>query len=209
MIKTAKGMLVEYALSIPPLALEFELNPESITRTRTASFDASAVPITDFLTPGEANRIGQATSPSAETISFEILLDATDKLSDSNHLMHNVARVVGIEPEIATLRSMLEPKVSGTGGFQVMSSIAGGMRAHEHDEHLSILLFIWGSHVLPVFMTSLTIVEQAHLPTLSPYRAKANITLTVLESNNPFYNIEQVQRTVLSGLNLLNIPLPF
>ena len=194
---------------MPPLALEFELNPESITRTRTASFDASAVPITDFLTPGEANRIGQAASPAAESISFEILLDATDKLSDANHLMHKVALVSGIEPEIATLRSMLEPKVSGTGGFQIMASIGAGMRAHEHDEHLSVLLFVWGTHILPVFMTSLTINEQAHLPTLSPYRATANISLQVIESNNPFYKTEQVQRMAHSALNLANIPLPF
>ncbi|MBL4661552.1 MAG: hypothetical protein JKY19_14430 [Alcanivoracaceae bacterium] len=209
MIKTAKGMLVEYALSLPPLALEFDLNPESITRTRTASFDSAAAPITDFLKPSEANRIGQAVSPAAETISFEILLDATDKLSDANHRMHKIALTSGVEPEIATLRSMLEPKVSGSGGFQLMASIGSGMRAHQHDEHLSVLLFVWSTHIMPVLMTSLTINEQAHLPTLSPYRATANISLQVLESNNPFYNREQIDRMKKSALNLINLSLPF
>lgn len=209
MIKSLKGMLIEYALSIPPLALEFEFNPESLTRSRSATFDASALPITDFLTPAEGNRIGQAISPTAETISFEILLDATDKLNDPSHIMHGVASQFGVEPEIATLRSMLEPKVSGPLGVQMMSSLAGGKQAHENNEHLSILLFVWGTHVMPVYMTSLNIVEKAHLPILKPYRANATINLTVLESNNPFYQVEQVQRLVASALNLLNAPSPF
>jgi hypothetical protein len=209
-IKTMKGMLVEYALSLPPLLLEFEFNPESLTRTRTASFDSSALPIIDFTTPGEANRIGQAASPVAESISFDILLDATDKLSDTSHPMHAIALASGVEPEIATLRSMLEPKVNGPGPFQVMSSLTGaGAHAHERDEHLSVLLFVWGTHILPVFITSLNIEEQAHLPLLKPYRAKASITLQVLESKNPFYQAEQVQRMVMATANLVNAPLPF
>jgi len=163
MIKTAHGMLLEYALSLPPLAVEFEFNPESLTRSRSVSFDGSALPISDFTTPGEANRIGQAASATAETITFDILLDATDKLSDTSHPMHEIALVSGIEPEIATLRSMVEPKVSGPGPFQMLASLGGGgSHAHERDEHLSILLFVWGTHILPVFMTSLTIEEQAH-----------------------------------------------
>ncbi len=209
MIKTQKGMLVEYALSLPPLALQFDLNPNTITRTRTATFDDTAASITDFLKPSEANRIGQAMSPKAETITFDIMLDATDKLSDANHRMHKIALNSGVEPEIATLRSMLEPKVSGAGGFQLMASIGKGMRAHEHDEHLSVLLFVWSTHIMPVFMTSLTIKEEAHLPSLSPYRATASISLQVLESNNPFYNREQVDRMKKSAQNLINISLPF
>lgn len=210
MIKTMKGMLVEYALSLPPLVLEFEFNPETLTRTRTVSFDGSSLPIIDFVTPGEGNRIGQAASATAETISFDILLDATDKLSDPGHPMHAIAQVSGVEPEIATLRSMVEPKVNGPGPFQIMSALTGGgAHAHERDEHLSVLLFVWGTHILPVFITSLRIEEQAHLPLLKPYRAKATISLQVLESTNPFYQVEQVQRMLMSAANLVNMPLPF
>ncbi|MFT6925777.1 MAG: hypothetical protein ACJAZP_001366 [Psychromonas sp.] len=210
MIKTAKGMLIEYTLSLPPLALEFEFNPESVTRSRSVTFDSNALPIIDFVTSSESNRIGQAASATAEMISFDILLDATDKLSDSSHIMHQVAKVSGVEPEIATLRSMLEPKINGPSAFQMMSSLAGNSaHAHERDEHLSVLLFVWGTHILPVFMTSLNIEEQAHLPLLAPYRAKAAISLQVLESNNPFYQVEQVQRMILSAANSLNVPLPF
>lgn len=210
MINTAKGMIIEYAVSLPPLAVAFEFNPESLTRSRTVNIDSNAMPIIDFLTPTDANRIAQGASAAAETISFDILLDATDKLNDSSHPMHVIATAFGVEPEMAALRSMLEPKISGPGPFQVMASLSGGSpHAHERDEHLSVLLFIWGSHILPVFITSLTMEEQAHLPTLKPYRAKASISLQVLESNNPFYKVEQVQRMVLSAANLLSVPLPF
>ena len=123
--------------------------------------------------------------------------------------MHGVAKVFGVAPEIATLRSMVEPKNSGPGPFQIMSSLGGNAtHAHERDEHLSVLLFVWGTHILPVFMTSLNIEEQAHLPSLNPYRAKAGISLKVLESNNPFYQAEQVQRMVMAAANLFNAPLP-
>ena len=207
---TAKGMIVEYGLSFPPLAVEFEFNPESITRSRTVNFDSSSLPIIDFISPAEGNRIAQAASVTAETISFDILLDATDKMNDASHIMHAVANELGIEPEIAVLRSMLEPKSSGLGGFQVLSSLTGSAtHAHERDEHLSVLLFVWGTHILPVFMTSLSIEEQAHLPLLKPYRAKATISLQILESNNPFYQAEQVQRMANAAANLLNVPLPF
>jgi len=210
MVRTAKGMLVEYALRFPPLAVEFEFNPESLTRSRSVTFDSSALPIADFRTPAESNRIGQAASAAAETISFDILLDATDKLSDTSHPMHNIALVSGIEPEIATLRSMLEPKISGPIPSQIIASLGGASaHAHDRDEHLSVLLFVWGTHILPVFMTSLNIEEQAHLPLLKPYRAKASISLQVLESDNPFYQVEKVQRMIMSAANMLNSPLPF
>jgi hypothetical protein len=65
MIKVLKGQLIEYSKSLPPLSLKFDFNPESLTRSRTATFDASAVPIADFLTRSEANRVGQAISAAA------------------------------------------------------------------------------------------------------------------------------------------------
>jgi propanediol dehydratase small subunit len=72
-----------------------------------------------------------------------------------------------------------------------------------------VLLFVWGTHILPVYITSLQIEEQAHLPLLKPYRAKATVSLQVLESTNPFYQVEQVQRMIMSAANLLNLPMPF
>jgi hypothetical protein len=51
-----------------------------------------------------------------------------------------------------------------------------------------------------VFLTSIRVEEKAHLPTLVPYRASANLTLQVIEGNNPFYLFEQIR--ILGGAAL-------
>ena len=35
MVRVSRGALVEYAVSLPPLVLMFEFNPEQISRSRT------------------------------------------------------------------------------------------------------------------------------------------------------------------------------
>ena len=64
-----------------------------------------------------------------------------------------------------------------------------------------MLLFVWGSHVLPVFLTSVRVTETAHLPTLVPYRATATLEMRVIEGNNPFYEVEKVRQVVGAALN--------
>ena len=61
MLNTTKGMLIEYALSLPPLVLVFEFNPESLTRTRTITLRTGSAPGTrggyDFALPTETSRV--------------------------------------------------------------------------------------------------------------------------------------------------------
>jgi len=77
--------------------------------------------------------------------------------------------ILGIEPELDTLRSMVEPKSQGPGGFQMLASLGlGGDRAFQRNETASVLLFLWGTHLLPVFLTSVAVAEKAHLPSLVP-----------------------------------------
>ena len=80
-----KGMLVEYGLSIPPLALVFDFNPQQISRSRTITIKTGASPGLrggyDFTTPLETPRVAQGVDMQAETFSIDILLDATDKLN--------------------------------------------------------------------------------------------------------------------------------
>ena len=47
MIQTAKGMLVEYALSLPPLVLEFELNPETLATEAIRHHRGTEIPLPD------------------------------------------------------------------------------------------------------------------------------------------------------------------
>jgi hypothetical protein len=202
MLKVTKGALVEYSLALPPLALVFDFNPQTLSRTRTIQLRTGNAPGTrggyDFLLPTETSRVAQGVTVQPETFSIEILIDATDRLMTGD----SVAETVGIEPELATLRSMVEPKSHGPGGFQMLSSLGlGGSRAFQRDESASVLLFVWGSHVLPVFLTSVRIDENAHLPSLAPYRARVTLTMQVIEGNNPFFNVEKVRQVAMAALN--------
>lgn len=202
MLNVTKGLLVEYALSVPPMVLVFEFNPREISRTRTIEINSGSSPATrggyDFALPTETPRVAQGVSVKPETFSFTILLDATDRMNEG----HPIASTMGIEPEIDTLRAMVEPKPQGGLGGQLLASLnQSSARAFERDEHASVLLFIWGTHVLPVFLTSVTIKETAHLPSLVPYRAEATLNMQVIEGNNPFYEVEKVRQAVGAALN--------
>jgi len=202
MLNTVKGMLIEYALSIPPLVLVFEFNPQSLTRTRTITLRTGSAPGTrggyDFTLPTETARVAQGVNVQPESFSMDILLDATDRMNDGDPM----ATQFGIEPELDTLRTMVEPKAQGPGGFQTLASLdLGGQRAFQRSESASVLLLVWGTHILPVFLTSIRVTEEAHLPSLVPYRARANLTMQVIEGNNPFYQAEKVRQVIGAALN--------
>ncbi|MEA5115250.1 MAG: hypothetical protein VB050_14615 [Geobacteraceae bacterium] len=202
MLNTTKGMLIEYALSIPPLVLVFDFNPQSLTRTRTITLRTGSAPGTrggyDFALPTETARVAQGITVQPESFTIEILLDATDRMNDGDP----IATRFGIEPELDTLRSMVEPKAQGPGGLQSLASLGlGGQRAFQRSESASVLLLVWGTHILPVFMTSIRVTEEAHLPSLVPYRARASLTMQVIEGNNPFYQVEKVRQVVGAALN--------
>lgn len=202
MLKVTKGMLIEYALALPPLVLVFEFNPQTLTRTRTINLKTGSAPGTrggyDFALPTETPRVAQGVTVQPESFSIEILLDATDRMNEGEP----VASQFGVEPELDTLRSMVEPKSQGPGGLQTLASLGlGGQRAFQRSESASVLLLVWGSHILPVFLTSVQIAEEAHLPSLVPYRARATLSMQVIEGENPFYQVEKVRQVISAALN--------
>ncbi|MGX9357432.1 hypothetical protein ACS3SW_20315 [Roseobacteraceae bacterium S113] len=200
-----KGMLVEYGLTIPPLALIFAFNPQEISRTRTVSVKTGNAPGArggyDFVSPLETARVAQGVEMQAESFSVNILLDATDKLDAGDA----IAKTFGVQPQIDTLRSMAEPKTQGPGGVKVLSSLGlPGARAFERQEVASVLIFAWGMQLLPVFLTGVTQKETFHLPNLMPYRAEMGLTMQVIESANPFFIADKVRQTIGTGLNLIS-----
>lgn len=202
MAVASKGMLFEYGLSLPPLALIFDFNPEQISRSRSATIRMGNAPGArlgyDFLTPLETPRVSQGVELQGESISITILLDATDRMQEGDP----IASQFGVQPQIDTLRSMLEPKVQGPGGLQILSSLAGGgARAFERHESASVLVFGWGIQFLPVFLTEVSQTEALHLPNLSPYRAEMALTMQIIESANPFFMAEKVRQTAMTALN--------
>jgi hypothetical protein len=201
-----KGMLFEYGLSVPPLALIFDFNPQQISRSRTVTIKMGEAPGNrtgyDFLSPLDTPRVAQGVEQAAESFSIDILLDATDKMNEGDP----IAAAFGVQPQIDTLRSMVEPKSQGPMGLQTLAARAGGGgggggRAFERQETASVLIFAWGLQLMPVFLTGVTQKEALHLPNLLPYRAEMGLTMQVIESNNPFSNAEKVRQTAMTALN--------
>lgn len=202
MAVAAKGVLFEYGLSLPPLALVFDFNPKEISRSRTVTHRTGEAPGArtgfDFYSPLEAPRAAQGVEMQAESFSIDILLDATDKMNEGDP----IAAQFGVQPQLDTLRSMVEPKAQGPAGLQVLASLGGGgARAFERQETASVLILAWGFQFLPVFLTSVTQREVLHLPNLAPYRAEMNLTVQVIESNNPFFIADKVRQTAMTALN--------
>lgn len=202
MAVAVKGALFEYGFSLPPLALVFDFNPQAISRSRNVTIKMGDAPGNrtgyDFLSPLETPRVAQGVELAAEGFSVDILLDATDKMDRGDP----IATAFGVQPQIDTLRSMVEPKTQGPAGLQTLAALGGGgARAFERQETASVLIFAWGMQLMPVFLTGVTQKEALHLPNLLPYRAEMGLTMQVIESNNPFTNAEKVRQTAMTALN--------
>lgn len=211
--KILKGAFVEYGLSIPPLIVCFQFNPETIKRNRSLSVSvpgeskekSDGTSLREYHQREEFKslihlRDTQDVSVHSETISFELRLDATDKLNDGNP----IAGQLGITPQLSTLEQMMVPK--GEGFIEeIVSKLFSGY-SFTGKENPPIVLFVWGrKRVLPVNITSMNITEEEFSTILNPVRATISVDMTVIEGPNPIYKSYQAIKETMSGLNLANL----
>src|SRR5215467_5551634 len=90
--KILRGAFVEFGISIPPMIVVFQFNPLTISRTRAASPSTQTTRNTDFVKQLATGGIGTLVSKrgfrngvsltvQTEKLSFDVRLDATDKLN--------------------------------------------------------------------------------------------------------------------------------
>lgn len=199
-VKVTRGKLEEFANTANPLSLDFEFNPATLSRTRNVTIKTGGAPNTrggyDFKDVTQVARAAQGVTVNAESFSIKILLDATDRMNAGDPVATNQ----GIQPELDTLRSMIEPKNQTPDGARTLAALGqGNQRAFARQDFASVLLLTWGVQVLPVFMTSLQFEIKDYLPNLVPYRAEATLGLQVIESDNPFYQ-EELKRQFAGAL---------
>lgn len=190
-VGVTRGVLREYTNVENPLVLQFEFNPMTISRTRSVTVRTGGAPAThggyDFRDESEVARASQGVNVNAESFSVKILLDATDRMNGGD----TVASNQGVQPELDTIRSMIEPKAQTPQGARTLAALGeGDERAFSRHVFASVLKFEWGGQSVPVFMTQAQVEVKAYLPNLYPYRAEATLTLQVIESNNPIYQRE-------------------
>lgn len=150
-----------------PLAsiVVFQYNPDTLTRR----LEARAVS-----QEGDRSEAFRLTGAPKETITLSIEIDAADQLEQGNPL----AVAVGLHPTLAALEMMLYPKSLSVIANDVLSAM-GTIEIIPVDGPM--ILFVWGpARVLPVRLSSLSITEEAHDPSLNPIRAKVELSLNVL-----------------------------
>lgn len=209
--KIVRGAFVEFGLSIPPLFVVFQYNPEQLRRNRSLRVsvpnEANNTPRSETLCHTEEDLLEiqkrQRVDVRPETISFELRLDATDKLEEGDAITSQF----GILPQLTTLELMVHPKGESLLGAAV-SSLLGESEGFSFTkgENPPLILFIWGiKRVLPVNITSLNITETAFSTDLNPLHATASVNLEVIEGKNPVYMYSKAMKEVASVLNLANI----
>jgi len=216
--KILRGAFVEFGISLPPLLVVFQFNPLTISRTRSAyvtqqatAQDAQAAQNAGFvqslLTSSPNIRPqGQRITLNPERLSFDIRLDATDKLNDGDGLTQQF----GIAPQLSTLELMMMPKGGSLLTGAVSLLLGGGASsfafAGSTDKNPPIMLFIWGrKKVLPVNITNMQIREEEFSTDLNPIRATVSVSLEVIEGPNLPFIYTEALREVMSLLNLANI----
>lgn len=218
--KILRGAFVEFGISLPPLIVVFQFNPERISRSRTAYIDNSEVPeetrqgaqnqdLIQQISGSSLFKIrprGQRIRVQEETLSFDIRLDATDKLDEGDGITENF----GIAPQLSTLELMMVPKSQSLLGGAVAALLGGSTQSYtffdEDSSNPPITLFIWGrKKVLPVNITSMSINEQEFSTTLNPIRAVVSVRLEVIEGPNAPFLYTKALKEVMSLLNLANI----
>jgi hypothetical protein len=214
--KILKGAFIEYGLSIPPLFVAFQFNPVELQRNRppnnevncpTGKSTTAEKPLTlrqyhqeNYLKEIQEN---QQVKVEEETISFDIRVDATDKLNEGNF----VAQQFGIAPELAALEQMVYPKEESVLG-PVIGPLLGFISGFSFSKKINppMILFIWGrKRVLPVNITSMNIKETEFSTDLNPVRAEVSVSLTVIEGKNIPYTHTRVMKEAMASLNMLNI----
>jgi hypothetical protein len=207
--KIMRGAFVEYGLIAPPLVVGFQFNPLQLSRIRTLTFSmpeeaqtTGNVTLRDFHQRQEfadlnALRDAQQVSINPETLSFDIRLDATDKLNEGD----TMTELFGIGPQLATLERMVEPKSEGVIG-RVLDSLLPGEFSFTGTKKPPMVLFVWGrKRVLPVNIDSMQITETEFSTDLDPIRATVAVSLTVIEGPNAAYQYSHGLRNTLSELH--------
>jgi hypothetical protein len=174
----------------------FQYNPDTLRRTLQAQA-TGASQNNGSIDRTEALRLRGAP---IENITLDVEIDATDQLASADPL----ASSIGVYPQLSALEMLLYPKSSLVIANTILA-LSGTIELIPPEAPLT--LFIWGpKRVLPVRLTTFSIVEEAYDVDLNPIRASVNLGLRVLSYNdlsltNPGYYLflaHQVTKEVMA-----------
>ena len=153
-----KGAIVQGIQVIP-----FQYTPTSLTRTLNINSFGQ-----------QARDLCRIKGPPTETLTIDILVDATDQLERGSGLMSGL----GVYPALAALELLLYPNPAVVMANAVMSAL-GVLEIIPAEQPLTLL--VWGvARIVPVQVTSVTVTEEQYDPSLTPLRASVKVSMQVL-----------------------------
>lgn len=189
-----KGAIVSYrAGNSSPAVVLFQYNPTTLSRRVEAR------------RYGDTGSMRLAGAPT-ETIQAEIIIDATDDLENEKQQTIDT----GVLPQIAALEILLYPSSSDVVSNAQLANLGVIEIA---PPPAPFTLFIYGvNRVLPVTITGLEIVEEAHDTNLNPIRASVSVAMQVLTYNElgvksnggALFLAHQTTKEVMAGIASAN-----
>lgn len=153
-----KGAIVQGIQVIP-----FQYTPTSLTRTLNLNSFGST-----------ARDMCRVKGPPTETLTIDILLDATDQLERGSGLMSGL----GIYPALSALELLLYPNPLVVMASAVMASM-GVLEIIPAEQPLTLL--VWGvARIVPVQVTAVTVTEEQYDSALVPLRANVQVAMQVV-----------------------------
>jgi hypothetical protein len=176
-----------------PSVIEFQYNPEQVTRTLKPQ------PVSD---EPDRTEIFRLKGPPIETIQVTIDIDATNLLATSDPTTLSF----GIQPQLAALELLVYPTSAVLLANEALSFL-GTIEILPMESMLT--LFVWSkSRVTPVLITDLNITEELFDAQLNPIRAKVALGMRVLNVNDVgfltpagvLYMAYQIQKEALATM---------
>ncbi|MEH1924305.1 hypothetical protein [Nostoc sp.] len=182
----------------PKGVIVLQYNPETLRRTLQVRGAGSE--------GGDRLEALRLVAPPMETIQLEAEIDATDQLEFP--AKNPVTVLSGIYPQLAALETLIYPKSSQ---IQKNNKLARTGILEILPIEADLTVFIWGKNrVMPVRLSELSITEEAFDPRLNPIRAKVNLGMQVLSTNDlrfdhkgsSLFRVYQKQKEVFAKINL-------
>lgn len=157
-----KGAIVQGIQVIP-----FQYTPTSLTRTLNINSFGQ-----------QARDLCRVKGPPTETLTIDILVDATDQLERGSGLADGSMSGLGVYPALAALELLLYPNPAVVMANAVMSAL-GVLEIIPAEQPLTLL--VWGvARIVPVQVTSVTVTEEQYDSSLTPLRANVKVSMQVL-----------------------------
>lgn len=168
--KVLKGAIVGIDIFNPISSVAiFQYNPEQISRSLDPRYSEAG--------GGRAEAL-RLQAPPRETISANVTIDLIDQMEQGE----NGPLGGGIAGQLAAIEMLVYPKTVLVAANQILLA-TGTMEVIPPAAPLTLFIYGW-KRVVPVKISSISITETAHDPSLNPIRAEVSLSMTVLTYND-------------------------